>query len=493
MRNPDKSEGQQFAPASLHIQNANRSSEMNESSLADYAAFIESKRMIDKPTGLANVPELNAQLKPHQHDIVTWALRRGRAAVFAGTGLGKTFMQLEWARVVHEYTGKPVLILAPLAVAAQTQREGAKFGIDVTHAHDQSEIVNGINVTNYDRLDKFDVSVFGGVVLDESSILKAHDGKTRNQIIQSFSGTPFRLACTATPAPNDYMELGNHAEFLGVMTQEEMLAMFFIHDGGETQKWRLKGHAESEFWKWMCSWAVMLRKPSDLGYANEGYDLPELNLHQITVDVDQERAQDTLFVMEAATLQERLQERRMTIKERCEAAAEIIRSKPDESWLVWTNLNDESALIAELVGGVNVQGSDKNEVKERNLMAFTDGEIRIMVSKPSIAGYGMNWQHCANMVFVGLNDSFEQLFQAIRRCWRFGQTRPVNVWMVAAETEGRVVSNLKRKEADAERMAEMMVMHMQDITVSELKGTKRIKTEYNPTQPIYIPNWLEAA
>ncbi len=466
---------------------------MNDRSLSDYQRFIESKRVADKATGISKVPLLNSKLKPHQHDIVTWALRRGRAAVFAGTGLGKTFMQLEWARVVSEHTELPVLILAPLAVAAQTQREGAKFGIEVKHVHDQSEVASGINVTNYDRLEKFDCSKFGGIVLDESSILKAHDGKTRNQIINAFSGTAFRLACTATPAPNDYMELGNHAEFLGVMTQEEMLAMFFIHDGGETQKWRLKGHAESEFWKWMCSWAVMLRKPSDLGYPNEGYDLPELSMHQITVDVDQDRAQDTLFVMEAATLQERLQERRMTINERCEAAAEIIKSKPDESWLVWTNLNDEAEMIAQMVGGINVQGSDKPDVKEKNLMRFTDGEIRVLVSKPSIAGYGMNWQHCANMVFVGLNDSFEQLFQAIRRCWRFGQTRAVNVYLVAAETEGRVVSNLKRKEADAERMAEMMVAHMQDITVAELRGTERVKTEYNAATSLHIPTWLEAA
>jgi superfamily II DNA or RNA helicase len=462
--------------------------------MMSYYDFLQEKRLIDKPTGLVDVPALNPMLKPHQHDIVTWALRRGRAAVFAGTGLGKTFMQLEWAKHVNQHTGKPVLILAPLAVAVQTVREGAKFGIEVMHTYDQSEVDAGENVTNYDRLDKFDCSAFGGVVLDESSILKSHDSKTRSHIIEVFQPTQFRLACTATPAPNDYMELGNHAEFLGVMTQEEMLAMFFIHDGGETQKWRLKGHAESEFWKWMCSWAVMLRKPSDLGYDNTGYDLPPLNIHQVTVDVDHSRALDGhLFVMEASTLQERLQERRETINERCKAAAEIILSKPDESWLVWTNLNDEAAMIAGLVGGVNVQGSDKPEVKERNLLRFTDGNIRILVSKPSIAGFGMNWQHCHNMVFVGLNDSFEQLFQAIRRCWRFGQTKPVNVWMVAAETEGRVVSNLKRKEADAERMAEMMVLHMQDITVAELRGTQRVKTEYNANQQMVIPAWMEAA
>lgn len=457
----------------------------------DYQQFLARKRIHDKPTGLIDLPEFNPLLKPHQHDIVTWALRRGRAAIFAGTGLGKTFMQLEWAHHVANYTGDPSFILTPLAVGKQTEREGAHWGINAKYYADAVELDGGrIVVTNYDRLHKFDASKFGAVALDESSILKATDGKTRNLIIETFADTPFRLACTATPAPNDYMELGNHSEFLGVMTQEEMLAMFFIHDGGETQKWRLKGHAEGEFWKWMCSWAVMLRKPSDLGYADEGYDLPPLNIEQVTVEVDQSRANGTLFVMEAATLQERLQERRETINERCEAAAKIIQSKPDESWLVWTNLNDEAALIASLVGGVNVQGSDKPEIKEQNLLRFTDGEIRILVSKPSIAGFGMNWQHCSNMVFVGLNDSFEQLFQAIRRCWRFGQMRPVNVWMVAAETEGRVVSNLKRKEADAERMAESMVAHMQDITVAELRGTMRNKTDYNPNKHLQIPAWI---
>ncbi|TCG09329.1 helicase [Paraburkholderia steynii] len=460
-----------------------------------YNAFIESKRMSDPASGLTEIPALNQTLKPHQHDIVTWALRRGRAAVFAGTGLGKSFMQLEWARCVAEATDMPVLILAPLAVAAQTKREGEKFGIEVKHCREQSEVGDAsIVVTNYDRLQKFDLEHFAGVVLDESSILKASDGKTRTAIIEAFKDYRFRLACTATPAPNDYMELGNHAEFLGVMTQEEMLAMFFIHDGGETQKWRLKGHAESEFWKWMCSWAVMLRKPSDLGYPNDGYDLPPLAIEQITVGVDHDRAQDTLFVMQAATLQDRIKERRETVEERCRAAVEIIARKPDTPWLVWCNLNSEAELMTKLIAdAVEVRGSDKVEDKERKLLGFTDGQIRVMTTKPSVAGFGMNWQHCADMVFVGLNDSYEQLFQAIRRCWRFGQTKPVNVYLVAAETEGAVVANLHRKEADAERMAEQMVAHMQDITVATIRGTSRTKTEYNPSVEMTIPQFLEAA
>lgn len=460
-----------------------------------YEEFIASKAMADPSSGLDDLPELNEKLKPHQRDIVSWALRRGRAAVFAGTGLGKTFMQLEWSLRVAEATDMPVLILAPLAVAAQTEREGAKFGIAVKHCADQSQVGDAqIVVTNYDRLEKFDLEHFAGVVLDESSILKATDGKTRTALIDAFKDYRFRLACTATPAPNDFMELGNHAEFLGVMTNEEMLAMFFIHDGGETQKWRLKGHANSEFWKWMCSWAVMLRKPSDLGYPDDGYDLPPLTIEQVTVGVDHGRAQDTLFVMQAATLQDRIKERRETVEERCKAAAEIIARKPDAPWLVWCNLNSEAELMAKLVpGAVEVRGSDKSADKERKIVAFTDRQVRVMVSKPSIMGFGLNFQHCADMVFVGLNDSYEQLFQAIRRCWRFGQKQPVSVHLVAAETEGAVVANLQRKEADAERMAEQMVAHMQDITVATIRGTSRTKTEYNPSVEMTIPAFLEAA
>lgn len=448
--------------------------------------------MSDPSSGLDDLPPLNPALKPHQRDIVGWALRRGRAAVFAGTGLGKTFMQLEWARCVAESTDMPVLILAPLAVAAQTEREGAKFGITVKHCREQAEVGDAaLVVTNYDRMDKFDLEHFAGIVLDESSILKAADGKTRTAIIDAFKDYRFRLACTATPAPNDFMELGNHAEFLGVMTNEEMLSMFFIHDGGETQKWRLKGHANSEFWKWMCSWAVMLRKPSDLGYPNDGYDLPPLAIEQITVDVNHDRAMDTLFVMQAATLQDRIKERRETVGERCQAAAAIMARKPDAPWIVWCNLNSEAEEMARLIADAKeVRGSDKADDKERKLIGFTDGDIRVMVTKPSIAGFGMNWQHCADMVFVGLNDSYEQLFQAIRRCWRFGQTQPVSVHLVAAETEGAVVANLRRKEADAERMAEQMVAHMQDITVASIRGTSRDKTEYNPNVTMTIPSFL---
>lgn len=458
-----------------------------------YSDFLARKRISDPATGIDNPGDLPDVLFPHQRDITRWALRRGRAAIFAGTGLGKTLMELVWADHVAAHTGKPVLIFAPLAVTNQHVREGAAFGINAKLASGQDDIGPGIHVTNYAKLDRFDKTKFGGVVLDESSIIKAHDGKTRQRLIDECQLIPFRLAATATPAPNDFMELGNHAEFLGVMSYAEMLAMFFVHDGGETQKWRLKGHAESDFWRWMASWSVMLQKPSDLGYANDGYDLPPLKTRQHTVAVDYAPDIDagTLFPVEARTMSERLGARRSSIDERVQAAAEIVATKPDAPWVLWCNLNAESeALTSAIPGAVEVRGSDKDVDKERKLLAFATGEIRVLVTKPSIAGFGCNWQHCADTVFVGLNDSFEQVFQAVRRFWRFGQKRPVTVHVIASELEGAVVANLRRKEADAEHMAAQMVAHMADLSAENLKGTARDAAGYVPA-PVPLPAFME--
>lgn len=440
----------------------------------EYRAFLERKRLDDPMTGLQSIPPLNQMLFPFQRDIVSWALRRGRAAIFADCGLGKTPIQLEWARHVPG----DVLILAPLAVAGQTVREGEKFGIEVRQARRQADVRSGITVANYEMLDHFEPDAFSGIVLDESSILKAYDGKTRTRIIEAFTRTPFKLACTATPAPNDFMELGNHAEFLGSMTRVEMLSMFFVHDGGETQQWRLKGHAQPEFWRWVCSWAVMLRKPSDLGYSDDGFTLPELVMHQVTVKVE-EPTQGFLFPVEASSLQERLQARRDTIEDRVADCAAIVNATKDP-FLVWCNLNAESEAVAKAIpGAVEVSGSDSNEAKEAAMLGFSSGAIRVLVTKPSIAGWGMNWQHCHNEAFVGLSDSYEQFYQAVRRCWRFGQTKPVNVYVITAETEGAVVANIKRKERDAMDMAEKMVEHMQELNAAELHGaTQRSKADY---------------
>lgn len=439
-----------------------------------YAQFLSAKAITDPATGLKDVPALNPMLFDFQKDIVRWALRRGRAAIFADCGMGKTPMQLEWAKHIPG----EVLILAPLAVSAQTVREGDKFGVPVGYARNDDQIKERITITNYEMLEHFDVTRFSGIVLDESSILKAYDGKTRTAIIDGFAQTPFRLACTATPAPNDYMELGNHAQFLGAMSYTEMLSMFFVHDGGETQKWRLKGHAESEFWRWLCSWAVMIRKPSDLGYEDGEFKLPQMVMHDVTVKVDKPTS-GMLFAIEAETLQERIAARRDTVAERVQHCAAIANATT-KPFLVWCNLNSESeALVKAIPGAVEVKGSDSIESKEKNLLAFSRGELRCMVTKPSIAGHGLNWQHCADMAFVGLSDSYEQFYQAVRRCWRFGQKKTVNVHVICAETEGAVVQNIKRKEREALQMAENMVEHMKDLNAEALHGAMvRSKSEY---------------
>lgn len=647
--------------------------------MSSYAEFLERKRMVDPMTGMSSVPDLPGFLFPHQRDIVAWALRRGRSAIFAGTGLGKTAMELVWSDAVAKHTAKPVLIFAPLAVSQQHIREAKKFGLSARIVKAQDECAPGVNVTNYQKIDHFDLAAFGGIVLDESSILKSTDGHYRTRIIEECASIPFRLAATATPAPNDFMELGNHAEFLGVMSYTDMLATFFSHDGGETQKWRLKGHAENDFWKWMASWAVMLRQPADLGYPNDGYDLPPLKQTQHHVAVDYAPSLDTglLFPVEAHTLQERIAARRDTVEERIKMAVSIVigsywdklaeclgnqntqltdaqklsaiqnmlpsakhqreaepRKKigntcgptteptktngssrpkngrretplegqntfpasvngvlakaprntstdaaiapcdlnsasallsmtpsllakavsaqsaalevpipeatgytstiattrvvsedcfaaratlPSESsktteiasqgpsststnlildrWVIWCQLNSEQDALEKAFGhlALSVRGSKSDEENERSILAFLEGDRPILIGKPSMMGFGLNLQCCHQTIFVGLNDSFEQVFQAIRRFWRFGQDKPVNVHFIAAETEGAVVANLRRKEADAERMAAAMVRHMADLSSAEVRGMVRTVADYNPTKPVIIPEFLRRA
>lgn len=460
--------------------------------LGNYERFLAKKAVMDPMTGLSDIPPLPGCLFPHQRDIVAWALRRGRAALFAGTGLGKSLMELAWAQAVTQSTGKDILHLAPLAVSNQMAREAEKFGIAARVVARQSDCGHGTNITNYQKLDHFDLSRFGGVILDESSILKSTDGKYRTALIESCHHIPFRLAATATPAPNDFMELGNHAEFLGVMKYTDMLSTFFTHDGGSTQNWRLKGHAENEFWRWMASWAVMLRKPSDLGYANDGYDLPPLHYHQHIVGVEYAPSIETgfLFPMQAATLGERIAARRDSIGERVARAIEV--TPDDRPFVWWCNLNSESEALSKAIpDAVEVRGGESDDVKERKLIDFSEGRIRVLVTKPSICGFGMNWQHCADTGFVGLNDSFEQFYQAIRRFWRFGQSKPVNCHIIAAETEGATVANIKRKEMDADRMAGAMVMHMADLSSAAVRGSVRDVPNYNPQQAVSLPSFLE--
>ena len=468
--------------------------------MSAYLTFLDQKVRMAPAVGFDPVDSLMpAAIKPFQRDIVTWACRRGRAAVFAGTGLGKTIQELTWAQQVTEHTGGRVLLFTPLAVAEQTVAEAAKFGIDgVAYAKDEASISTPIVVTNYDRRQHFDPADFAGVVLDESGIIKDHDSRTRNDLTEACRDVPYLLCGSATPAPNDWTELGQHAEFLNVMSAKEMLAMFFVHDGAvranAEEEWRLKRHAAADFWRWVASWSVMIRHPRDLGYDEPGYDLPPLDMRQVTVKASMAPAGGMLFPMQANTMQERLAARRDSIAERVAEAARLVAEAPDEPWLIWCNLNAEAdALVKAIPGAVNVQGSDAPEIKSKRLLGFARGEPRIMVSKPSIAGRGMNWQHCSRMIFVGLNDSFEQLFQAVRRCWRFGQSKPVTAYLIASDMEGAVVANLRAKEAKYEAMAEAMVEHMRDLSTAAVRGGRVSTSTYSPTQTMEVPTWLTAA
>lgn len=452
----------------------------------NYTDFISTKAITVESKGFdVLASDLNPMLFEFQRDIVRWALGKGRAAIFADCGDGKTAMQLEWAEQIRRMTGRKVIIIAPLAVASQTKREGEKFGIAVNICASQNDVVSdAVNITNYEKLDKFVASEFCAVVLDESSIIKSFSGKIRNQIIGMFQQTPYKLACTATPAPNDYMELGNHSEFLGVMTRAEMLAMYFVHDGGQTSKWRLKGHAADLFWKWLSTWCVVMDDPKKLGYDIEGYDLPKLNIHQIIVDGDEP-------VRETLSLTERRDARRDSLTLRCEAAAELVNNSPD-NWLVWCDLNDEADTLHKLIdGSANVQGSDTAEYKSQTMLDFAADRLRCLITKPKIAGYGMNWQNCHNMIFVGLSDSFEAYYQAVRRCWRFGQASDVDVYIIISAREGAVKENIERKQAENEHMKQHLIELTKDITKRELTATCRITATYDAATEMILPKWEE--
>lgn len=622
---------------------------------ANYKTFLENKRVTVHPSGF-QPDALNAKLFEFQRDIDRWALSRGKAALFEDCGLGKTPQQLEWAHQVAMESKRPVLILAPLAVSKQTEREGAKFDIPVKVVTSDIEIRKGANVyvTNYEKLQHFDPSRFGGVVLDESSILKSFTGATRNLLIEKFAKTPMKLCCTATPAPNDFMELGNHSEFLGVLTRTEMLSTFFVHDGGDTAKWRLKGHAEEEYWKWICGWAVMIRKPSDLGYSDEGFELPALHLHHHVVEG--KPSEGFLFQVEARTLMERRQARRASLEERVKMCADLVLkyrpcgsqntppiasekpapilntplvdvskghghqkkieptcatgtsatasgsgsttaileisngvdsghetstptiqstgkgakqksksgsngtpasdspngSKPsilpltnttecsngrtgnalsaehqtpgesgdysastatsvldtsemfpnvlrgplatsDDQWIIWCGLNDEQDAIAKLCGDqcVSIYGSLSDVEKESRLDKWLKREKRILITKASIFGFGLNFQQCSNVVFLGLDDSYETYYQAIRRCWRYGQKNPVNCHIITSESEGAVVKNIERKEKDATRMAVEMAKHMSVYSTEMVHGTVRTANEYKASRPMALPEWIK--
>lgn len=652
----------------------------------NYDDYVQTKLSRVPPTGIphgAYMPDHG--MFPHQSALVSWACKRGRAAIFADTGLGKSRMQLAWAEAVRLHTGRPVLILAPLAVAPQTVSEGAEIGVSVLHCRDGSDYDPSegarICITNYDRLHRFDCSIFGAVVLDESSCIKHHDAKTLRTLLTAFRNTPFKLCATATPAPNDWTELGTHAEFLGVCTRAEMLAEYFTHDGGDTSVWRLKGHARHIFWQWVSQWGAMVRRPSDLGFDDSAYALPPLHLHEHTVETEMP-LNGMLFAAEAQTLSERRDARRMSIADRvndcastiygewhklaapnnqgaehgmeegvrgdsqaqvsvgpgvqgkakrtvgegqvgasgihggvlrgqpgevqadcgaaggsqcaqtgevfsgcrgprcgascCEsmaarepseaesAEAEAVRDRsfglqridggsgrimcdlrgvgyieaeqlsfggplpqdregpraalhvlqsgpweiqgrrgsavfgdfvPDEAWLIWCDLNDEQDMLEKAFGDLafSVRGSNTTEEKEVRIQAWLARQRPVMISKPSIMGFGLNFQHCRNMAFVGVTDSFESYYQAVRRCWRFGQRRDVHVHVFVSSSEGAVVANLKRKERDATKMAESLSQETRDAVMQEVTGTTRQTNIHNASQRVIVPAFLKVA
>lgn len=458
----------------------------------EYVEFLERKSQLGKMSGFPSVwiPDF---LFPFQKSLIEWALLKGRAAIFADCGLGKTPMQLVWAENVRRHTNRPVLILTPLAVSGQTVREAEKFGIDCQQSR-LGEVRPNITVTNYERLHYFNPNDFSGCVCDESSILKNFDGAIKSNITDFMKKMRYRLLCTATAAPNDYIELGTSSEALGELGYMDMLGMFFKNDqnslhpnmngrnsggDGRRSKWRFKAHAERHFWRWMCSWARSIRKPSDLGFSDDTFKLPELIINNTKVEAS--RPMDGfLFILPAQGLDEQRQERRHTIKERCECVAEKVSGKKNS--VIWCHLNDEGDLLEKLIdGSVQVSGKDSDEEKEEKFRAFETGQVSKLVIKPIIGAFGLNWQHCNHMTFFP-SHSFEQYYQAVRRCWRFGQKNPVTIDLVTTEGESEVMINLKRKSEAADRMFSMLVEEMRN----EMSVQRGITY---PNKPV-APSWL---
>lgn len=429
-----------------------------------YQEFLKSKRLINKAEG-PNIEavDINPILFPFQTDIVKWALRKGRSAVFADTGLGKTFIQLEWARII---SGK-CIIVAPLSVARQTIREAAKIGLTVNYCRSSEDVKDGLNITNYEMIEHLDPGLFDAIVLDESSILKSIDGKTKAKLLKLYASTPYRLCCTATPAPNDIAEIANHSEFLGIMTRNDMLASFFVHDD---EGWRLKGHAEEAFYRWMASWSMSIKKPSDIGHSDEGYILPPLNIHPVFVK-SAYTPDGQLFFTGLKGIQDRAGVRKSTVKDKLEAVKGIIQN--GDQYIVWCGLNTEADAVKSMMpDSRNVQGSDEPEEKAKAIEDFQDGAYNIMVTKPKIAGFGMNFQNCNKQIFLGLSDSYEAYYQCIRRSYRFGQKKPVDVFIVLSDHEQEILQNVQRKGKEAQRMSQNLIDHVKNYEVEELKGAE---------------------
>jgi hypothetical protein len=457
-----------------------------ETDNSEYQKFVRSKRIVADPAGFDPSSSLNSALFPWQRDIVSWGLRRGRAAFFEWPGLGKTPQQLEWAHHVSEHAGAPVLLLAPLAVSYQTAREAMKFGIPVTVCRTADDVRDGINITNYEKLHHFKPGNFKGIVLDESSILKSFDGKTRKAITVFARGIPYRLACTATPAPNDITEIINHAEFLDIMSGKEIIALFFRQDGNSSNKFVLKSHARKAFWTWMASWCVAIRRPSDLGYPDDGFILPGIRVHEEIVE--SVPLDGYLFSMPAKGLLQQRQARRHSLADRVALCADRVNSDKD-SWVCWCELNDESTSLARAIpDAVEVTGSDSDDFKEKAMLDFVNGSVRVLVTKGSIAGWGMNWQHCHKAAFVGVGNSFEMKFQETCRIYRFGQKEIVDEYIYSSEAEQGALDNVRRKERQAGEMMEEIVSHMRGLSLGR---AGRDDMDVNHNVDMIVPDWMK--
>lgn len=456
--------------------------------VSGYRAFLDGKHVQPQPSGISGEFDLNGKLFGFQRQSITRALNAGKFALFTECGSGKTAMQAEWARQVCRHTGGDALILAPLAVTAQTVGEGAKFGVEITQCRSQKDVRRGVNVANYDMLKHFDAGHFDAVVLDESSILKNFTGATRRLLQDSFASTPYKLCCSATPSPNDHMELGNHSEFLDIMSGGQMLMRWFLNDTMKAGGYRLKGHAEADYWRWVASWSVCMEKPSDLGFSDDGWVMPALNIHEEIVSVDQSiNANGQLFRVADVSATGLHREMRLTAPTRAARVAEIIGDSTDP-WCIWCNTNYEADELMRVIdGAIEVRGDERTEAKEEKLLGFTNGAFQRIVTKPSIAGFGMNWQHCNKHIFCGLSYSYEQFYQAVRRSWRFGQTRPVDAYMVIAETEGPVLKTIRQKQKKHEEMKAAMVHAM--AAIQNGTGRRQLASAVG-TKQMNLPRWI---
>jgi len=451
----------------------------------EYQEFLKAKQKTHQLSGFdVKDSDLNEKLFPFQKFCIKRALNAGKYAFFEDCGLGKTFQQLEWARLVVKKTKKPALILAPLAVTAQTIQEGEKFGIEVKKFTDK--ITTGIYVANYEQLGNIDCSLFSGIVLDESSILKNFEGQTKKLILDSFANTPYKLACTATPSPNDPMELGNHAEFLDVMSRNQMLAMYFVHDGGETAKWRLKGHAVKLFYQFVGSWSIMLNSPGDIGFPMEGYSLPALNFIEKQVETEK-RDNGSFFNDIAISATNFNKELRLTKVDRLETAAEIVNAS-DESFIIWIKQNEEGEMMRKLIpGAIEVQGSDTPEYKEKMLLGFANGDFRVLITKSKIAQFGLNFQSCHNQVFASLDFSFEGLYQSIRRSYRFGQEKEVNIYLITTDT----MANVKKSIDHKQKQFRIMQDEMSKAVNQGLHLKDKISIFASQQDQFILPKWIQ--